>query len=297
MTSLESNPTKPTRIALLYSEVGAICRLAILRKYRTWPLLILPYTSTLIVALLIAFVWFQLPDDPSSATPAFRVFTLQALFLTVCSNLGLFTIFNADRHIRLPYHAVPTNNNTVWISAGSIWYGRLLGELPVRLSCSLLASIIIYPIVKLRSGFQYFLLYQCAFFLQTLGNTSFGMLASALFAEPEVSVWIAIFMNAFNYIFSGIIYTKDQASWILLWLRFLSVSFYVNQMLIWGQFVGRTYPASSVTGDDILQQTGWLKVPLSISIVGVSLLIVLFNILGPLGFWATTRSRHVSLKA
>lgn len=282
-------PAKPSKTAVLFSQICLVFRLALLRKWLHLPLLILPYAFTTIISLLIAFVWFQLPNDPSSATAVFRVFTLQALFLTSSSNLGLFTIFQEDRLLRRPRSAsLVSGNATVWMSAAALWYGRLLGELPIRMGCSLLASIIIYPIVGLRPGLPYFLLYQCAFFLQTVGNTSFGMLASALFARPEVASRMATSLNAFNYIFSGIIYTKDQATWILLWLRFLSVSFYVDQVLTWVQFVGRTYPNSAITGDEILQQTGWLKIPLSVALVGMVLLIILFNILGPILLWATT---------
>jgi hypothetical protein len=243
--------------------------------------------SALLFALNVSFVWFQLDYSPSSAPSFFRVFTFQTLYFTGTSHLGAFTAFRADRKERLPCATGPGVGQH--LSPLSVWFGRYLPEMPFRILYTIIVSALIYPIVGLRPGFQYYLLYQTGFILQTIANGAFGMLMSAIFRDPILGVWGAIFINEYNYIFSGVAYTASRITWIIKWMRYLSVSYYVDQILIWSQFKGATYPDSDITGDDILNQTGWLTAPIYISIPGLILLFILFNILGPLCLHLSSR--------
>jgi ABC-type multidrug transport system permease subunit len=117
------------------------------------------------------------------------------------------------------------------------------------------------------------------------------MATSAAFRSPSVAIWAAVFINSFNYIFSGVPYSQNQVTWILRWLRFLSPSFYADQLLVFNQFHGREYPNSLITGNAILEQNGWLKVPPSISICGMILLGIFYNIMGQSLLVLTSRPR------
>lgn len=263
-----------------------IWRLAMRRRIKEHPLLtILPFLATLTFSLLVAFTWFQLPKTANAASAIFRVITLHSVYFTLMSNLGLFTIFSLDRQDRLGLKP----SQGLSFSPVATWFGRYFAEIPLRLLQVILSCLIIYPIVGLRPGIEYYMLYQTALMLQVFGNVAFGMVVAALFGDKLVAVWGASFINSFNYLFSGVAYTAAQVTWVLLWIRFLSVSFYTDQILIHDQFSGHAYSEGSATGNDVLDETGWLVLPLSIAISCLVALIILFNILGPTFLWLTSR--------
>lgn len=85
-----------------------------------------------------------------------------------------------------------------------------------------------------------------------------------------------------------------EVTWILRWLSFLSVSFYIDQMLIANQFSGATYPGYLITGDEILSRTGWLVLNYWGALIGGIGLAVLSNITGPLLLYLTTRPSRLT---
>lgn len=280
-------PDKPRAVLTVPRQFVLVWRLALRRRIREHPMLtVLPFAATLSFSLLLAFTWFQLPKTAGSASAVFRVVTLHSTYFTVMSNLTLFTTFALDRRDRLgvaPSQGVP-------FSPVAVWFGRYLADVPLRLLQVILSCLIIYPIVGLRPGIGHYMLYQSALIMQSFGNVALGMTVAALFANSLVAVWGAIFINGFNYLFSGVAYTAAQVSWVLLWIRYLSVSFYADQILLYDQFVGATYLDGSASGNQILSQQGWLVLPLSLSIPCLLALIILLNALGPTCLWLTSRN-------
>lgn len=276
---------KPGKWTLFLAQTLAVSRLSWARRTHEPLLIIAPVVATLIFSLLLAFTWFQLPWEPASAPAYYRVLSLQAFYFTAVAIIGCFNIFANDRPAILP--CAP--EGSLRFPSAPVWVGRYVAELPLRFAQALMASFIIYPIVSMRPGVAHFMLYQLGLLLQAAGNTALGMCCSAASGEATLSIWLAVLGVLFNYLFSSIAYSQDRVTWILRWLRFLSPSFYADQTLIFSQFVGATFPDHRITGNDILNATGWLKVPLSISLLGALWMILFYNILGLLGLHLTTR--------
>lgn len=280
---------KPGKISVFWAEFVFIFMLHYRKKWVMPWLVILTVGGVLVYSLLIAFIYFQLPYEPQYARSLKWVVTLNTLYFTISSNIGCFNFFDHDRNDRLPC-AMKTSAILI-ISPCAVWFGRYVAEMPFRIILIVLSTAIVYPIVGMRPGFQWYLLYQLAFILQTFANGAFGLNVTAICKDEFTATWVAIIFFSFNFIFSGALYTSNTVTWILLWLRYLSVSFYVGQIGIFSQFYNAIYPNSNITGNDLLDTYGWMKQPLSVSIVGLILLTLLFNVTGVFFLWLTSRSK------
>lgn len=279
---------KPGGCSIFCAQFIAIRTKALNYKCQVWPLLLLPFTATVIFSLTVSFIWFQLDWAPTSAEAIYRVITLHSLFFTSLANTGQFTVFSRDRHEHLPCAMGPEVKQH--FSAISVWVGRFTAETPFRLLLVVVSCAIIYPIVSLRPGFNHFLLYQTTLVLQSVANGAFGMLVSAVFKSATLGVWGGIFINTFNYVFSGVPYSPDRIWWGLRWLRYLSVSYYVDQILVVNQFVGATFPGYIITGTEIVEAKGWLSTLPYISIPMLVVLGLLWNFLGIIALSLSSRA-------
>lgn len=264
----------------------------LLGKFRDPPLLILSIMGVLLYSLSVAFTYFQIPQAPEYAPTVKWVLLLQTVYSTATSNLATFTTFDKDRQEVLS-RGTERDRAHLRFSSAAVWLGRYTAETQLRIIYALLSAAIIYPICGLRPGFNWYLLYQLGLIMQAMGNGAFGLNVAAFISNHLTGAWVATLFFLFNLLFSGSLYVARDVTWILLWLRYLSVSFYVGQILIFSQFYGATYADSPVTGDDILSDRGWLAQPLSVTIVGLILLSLLYNATGILGLWFTTRHAYV----
>lgn len=281
------NIRKATKTQVWIAQFQAIFKESLYANWRQPGTLILQYILTLIFSLIVSFVWFQVPYEASSAPIFYRVITLHALFFTALSNLSFFTKFANDRDTCLPC-AVKGKQH---FPASVVWFGRYTGTMIPKILMTVLSCTLIYPIVGLRTGFRNYALYQSALTIQTLCNGALGWNASALFACPISGQWAAIFIFFFNYTFSGVPYSSERITWILRWLRYLSPSFYTDQILVYQQFNGATYPDSNVTGDDILESKGWQQIPMSVAIPVYFALTAFYNMTGVLLLHWTSRPK------
>lgn len=282
---------KPGRFTVFWTEFSTIFKAHYRLKYHYPLLLLIPTTALLVYSLSVAFLYFQLPNTPEAAPSRRWVLVLNALYYTTTSNLQYFNFFEADRHRLLASAEIPIAG--VQFGATALWFGRYLAEMPFRIALAIIGSAIIYPIVGLRNGFGWYLLYLLGLTLQALGNGAFGLAIAAAFANPLLGSYATVVGYSFNILFSGSLYKSSTVTWILLWLRYLSVSFFVSQILIYDQFVGVTYPNTKITGDDVLKVQGWLVQPLSISIIGSISHIIIFNVAGIFCLWLTSRPRKL----
>lgn len=279
------------RRSLYWAQFMAVYRLHFINKFRDPLLLVLPLAGVLLYSLSVAFAYFQIPYAPRHAPTVRWILVLQTVYLTATSNLAVFTTFDQDRRELLP--GAGQGRVRLHFSSAAIWLGRYAAEIQLRTAYCILSAVIIYPICGLRPGFGWYLLYQLALILQALGNGAFGLNVAAFFTNHLIGARMGVAFFFFNFLFSGPLFVSRDVTWILLWLRYLSVSFYVGQILLFSQFHGAVYPNSPVTGDDILEGTGWLAQPLSVTIVGLIALTILYNVTGIFGLWLSTRHSYV----
>lgn len=303
---------KPSKSTIWRAQFITIVQSHIRNKVRHPRLYLVFVAANLILALLVGFTWFRLPWTPQEANTRYKVITLQSLISTVFSNLGGFLVFKADRGERLPsalLHSVypPASYDAIRLARLQrqhreycwqfpptvIWYGRLLAELPFKMVVTLVTTFIILPLCNIHGSTDgqvaRFTLQLLALLLQTATNSSLGACTSALFANQQNGYYASVLVFSFNYLFGGTAYTPNRLSWVIRWIRYICPSYYVNQLLVAATFKNVTYEGYLITGNDILAKRGWLSTGYAMSFCGILILTIVFNTLGPIFLWYTTK--------
>lgn len=309
--SFSHNLGKPSKFEVWQCQLWLILQTQLRAKGKRQGIITLAVTtaSVLVLSLLLGFLWFRLPWSPTESQARYKVITTHSLMFNVLSILRDFLVFSNDRKTRLatalksignPPHlhrpsSMPRkvqNKGYEWQFPPSvIWYGRLGGDLPFKVTQVILSSIIVFPLVRVTEGFGRFLLYTLALILQSITNNSLAYCTSALFANKLSSYYALVLVFTFNYLFSGANYSVRQVSWIILWIRYVCPSYYVNQMLIWTTFRDVTYEGYEVTGNEILRVQGWSTIDYGLALVGLLSITLIFNCIGPVFLWFSTVRR------
>ena len=181
----------------------------------------------LTIALLASFVFFQLPDGTLIGDAA----TLQALYLIrqsimILSVQTMTTCFSKDRLTILSHHYYGHR-----FSGFPVFYSRLLVTMPFRWIMTVVCSFIIYPVVGLRNGANYFLVFLLSQLVQETVAVSSGMVISALVPNPQMSALGGAVFLTFNAVFGGQTYNRELVPWGIRWLQFLSILYYTGVAL------------------------------------------------------------------
>jgi hypothetical protein len=264
-----------------WGQVGMQCRLLLQelfrQKIRDWPYFAGTTTYFLVTALLISFVYFQVPSGTIEGdTAAFQALYYIRTLITVLSVQTVVNIFDNDRHTILAPHVYVHR-----ISPTLVFYCRLLITMPFRWLMTTICSFIFYPIIGLRNGANYFLVFLLTQLVQELAAVTSGMLISAACTDPVVASTAGTMLLSFNSVFGGFSYNRNLVPWEVRWMEFLSLTYYSGVALSQNQLNGTPGEALLVIRDLTLLSE-WAAIGC------LALLCVLNVVLGPLVLhWST----------
>lgn len=193
--------------------------------------------QTLILALLIAFAYFQLGNSAKDVLNTISLF----YFITACVfalvGIPLSISFDLDKTHFIRERA----SRSYRMSAAFL--AKFLSVLPLATFLMLLFSIPIYFICGLSMPFTKFLTYLAILFALRLFGLTLRLLISAGFkSQYSIAVFLP-FLVIFYILFGDLKAETEQMTWILAWLKFLSPLFYAVQALMQNEFEGNTYEA------------------------------------------------------
>jgi len=177
---------KHSTFHIAFSEYALLVRQLWSKRIREPIWVILYFSYGIVMSLLIAFSYFQLPDTTDSVSARYKVLTLNTFLFTAISILTGSSAFHG-------YRETNSKGNSGFAlvddygGALALWWARFSADLPWKILLNLLSGAIIYPIVGLRSGFQYYLVYQLALIMQAFGNTGFALCNAAFFRNQHVN--------------------------------------------------------------------------------------------------------------
>lgn len=231
------------------------------------------------IALLLSFVFFQLPNGSEVGDAA----TLQALYLIrqsimILSVQTMTTCFTMDRLTIMGNHHYGHK-----FTAFVVFYCRFLVTMPYRWMLTIICSFIIYPIVGLRNGANYFLVFLLSQMIQEMVAVSSGMLISALVPNPQLAALCGALLLSFNAVFGGQNYNHILVPWGLRWLQFLSILYYT------GVALGRNELDGVQPGEALLITRDLQLISIWAALGALMGLFAINMIIGPLALNWTTR--------
>lgn len=264
------------------------------------------------VALVIAFSTYPGPNEPSirMLNTQLGVLVNSRIVITIVTFPLFASAFEVDRvrYIHGEDRRIPSNDDDrgreypqsahppqaggILFSTGSVYLAKLIVNSLVFSLLFIPFTAIVYPIVGLRGGFNYVLVFLLALILQQIAAISLGLAISAACRHRLMAQTVASSAVVILILLSGSLYNISTVTWILRWLQFIIFSFYTNQALIHNQFQGQAYPFFPFTGEAFMNIRGDNVLGTWAAIGGDLGLILIINVVGLCIFhWQEKRYR------
>jgi hypothetical protein len=233
---------------ILY-ETGILLQRCFRVKFRDTRGLLGEVAQTVIITLLLSFVFFQLGDN----------------FGAVQSRIGLLFFVVANWYFSIVTQLVPsfTNDRDIILRERysntyrplSAFIAKFISLLPFRAVMMTFFSLVLYYITGLRTdGFQYFLIFYGFVLLMGLCATSLALLVAASVPSLEIGMIVAPLTCVIFLVFGGNFANSGEITWILRWIQYISPVFYNYTALIQNEMAGQQF--GPVSGDQYLELYG-----------------------------------------
>jgi ATP-binding cassette subfamily G (WHITE) protein 1 len=197
-------------------------------RFRNRSKVVLSSVQLIVVALLVGFLYFQLPDNDSGVFSRFSLLfilpKMQYFYFVfpLLNGLFLFRPVVIRERAALAYHPYAQ------------YWASFLSSIPIRLVHSLVFSAIVYYLAGLRTdGFQYFVAFTGILLLNTLASIGFTYLCTGLTRHVEDALIFVPTLIVLSFQFNGGI---PQCSWVLRWIQYIFPNYFAVTGLIQNEF-------------------------------------------------------------
>lgn len=267
-----------------WKEMAVLMRRDFRTQLRDTSTLIGLIMQTIIVALLISFIFFQMPRSFAGVQNRIGLLFFVPINQTFTIVMPLISIFALDRAIILRERYSATYRTS------PAFLSKFLSLLPLRLTLTTIFSFMVYYISGLRTdSFQYFLVFWCLLMVHTLCAVALGIAIGASVPSVQTGQVIGPLIIVVFLLFGGNLANAASVTWILRWLQYISLVFYCYQGLISNELDGLVFdgvPGNHYLNQYYLNQFSWYAA------VGAMLgLMVIFLILGYIALRISTRPK------
>lgn len=229
----------------VFAETGYLLQRYVRVQFRDVQTIFGQIIQTLIVSLLLSFVFFQLSDNFGSIQSRIGLLffiPINQMFVII---IPLIDSFTKDREIILRERYSSTYR------IASAYMAKFMSLLPMQLILTTIFCFMIYYITGLRTdGFQYFLIFYGFNLLLALCAITLGLFVAASVPSSAVGQIVGPLVVVVFLIFGGALANSNEITWILRWIQYLSPIFYCYTALIQNELGGRQF--GEVSGDEYL---------------------------------------------
>lgn len=248
--------------------------------------------QTILLCLLISFAYFQIGREVDDVNNIISLVYFISVSLLATVGMPLWTIFSSDRPILIRERASCTYR------VSTSYFAKLIAVLPVSIFLMIVFIIPVYYIAGLQSEFDKFLTYFAILLSLRLAAITLGLMISALSKSIYISLILGPFLIVIFVLLGGLKAEKDEITWILLWIRYLSPPFYSCQALIQNEFVGDEFQLDTDTsqligGEYYLEQYNFDQIGIWFCFIALMGFAVLYCIIGYVAMRITTKTRQV----
>lgn len=196
--------------------------------------------ETLIVCLLLSFVFFQLNDDFAGVQSRLGLLFTASLTMIISTVNPLLSVFAVDRAILLRERAGATYRVLPSFAA------KFLSLIPLSMLLVTIFGTPIYFITGLTMPFSRFLVYMAVLASLRLASIALGLFVASICSTVKVSLTIGGMIIAVFIIFGGYLANPEDITWILRWIQYISLQYYGFQALAQNELNGNYF---GVQGD------------------------------------------------
>lgn len=267
-----------------WKEFGILLKRDFMTQFRDRTSLIGLIMQTVIVGLLISFIFFQMPNTFAGVQNRIGLLFFVPINQTFTIVMPLISIFALDRAIILRERYSATYRTS------SAFLAKFISLIPLRLALTTLFAFMVYYISGLRTdGFDKFLVFWCLLIAHTLCAIALGIAIGASVPSVQAGQVIGPLIIVVFLLFGGNLANASSVTWILRWLQYTSLVFYCYQGLISNELSGQTFdgvPGDYYLNEYSLNQFSWYAA--TGALLG---LMVVFLILGYIALRISTKPK------
>lgn len=287
-STIESPHTAPSTMTgwpnLWTTEFGYLLQRAFKIQFRDYPTLIGLIVQTIIIALLLSFVFFQMNNDFAGVQNRIGLLFFIPIDITFTMVMPLIAIFALDRAV------IKKERYSGTYRTSAFYCAQVVSLLPVRLLLSTVFSFIVYYITGLRTdSFTYFLVFLLLILMVTMTAVSLGVAIAASVPSVEIGQIIGPLLIVVFLIFGGNLANANAVTWILRWIQYTSLIFYTYQGLVQNEFSGLTL--DNRPGDSFLRDYSLDQIPWYFDVVALAGLTAVFLLFGYVALRFSTKPR------
>ena len=248
------------------------------------------FGQTVLISLLLSFVFFQLDDDFGGVQGRLGLLFFISINIVFTTVNVLLSVFAVDRAILLrersgaTYRVLPS------------YAAKFISLLPLSMLFLTIFATPLYFITGLTMPFDRFLVFILMLSALRYAAIGLGLCVASISPTVQISEIIGPLVIVIFLIFGGNLANSNTITWILRWIQYISIIFYSYQALAQNEFTGNFYgvqndSATIVPGEyylnlyglDNVNQWGCLG-----AILGIG---TAFLILGYIGLRISTRPK------
>lgn len=280
MQQINDRPAFPNRWPV---EFGLLLRRAWKQQSRDRLPQMITLMQTLVLGFVLAALFSDIPNTAQGVQDELGVLFMCCMFNAMASLFASLNTFPAEAGIvnreraGKSYHVLP------------YYLARLICDMPLRVGQGLLFGVIVYFIVGLNATAAAFFQFVALTILEGLASQALGVAVSAAVrGSDKLAFAVAPGITVILMLFGGFFVSTDSIPAAIRWICYLSHLYYAFQGLVINNFAGRTGwtcataqdPTCTITGDQVIDRLGFGDKPRWEAYVGLSGLILGYNLAG-----------------
>ncbi|KAL4425753.1 hypothetical protein ABPG75_009769 [Micractinium tetrahymenae] len=279
MQRVNERPPFPNRWPV---EFGLLLKRAWKQQSRDRLPQIITLMQTLVLGFVLAALFSDVPKTAQGVQDELGVLFMCCMFSAMASLFASLNTFPAEAGIvnreraGKSYHVLP------------YYLARFICDMPLRVGQGLLFGVIVYFIVGLNPAAAAFFQFVELTILEGLASQALGVAVSAAAKTEKIAFAVAPGVTVVLMLFGGFFVSTDSIPASIRWITYISHLYYAFQGLVINNFAGRTGwtcaspqdPTCTITGDQIIDKLGFGDKPRWEAYVGLSCLILGYNMVG-----------------
>lgn len=267
--------------ATFLQQLSILCSRTFKNIYRNPKLLLANYLLTLVLALFLGTLYYDVSNDISGFQNRMGLF----FFILTYFGFVTFTGLSSFAMERIIFIKERSNN---YYSPLAYFISKILSDvLPLRVIPPTLLALVVYPLVGLNMKNQAFFIFIGVLILFNLGISLEILAIGIIFEDLNNSIIFSVLVLLGSLLFSGLfINTKDITSAAFKYLKNLSLFYYAYESLLINEVKSLTLRETKyglkieVPGATILSTFGFVVQNLAFDIKVLGLFNVLFLLVG-----------------
>ena len=244
------------------------------------------------LSLLLSFVYFQVGDDYAGVLDRLGLLYFICVSLVATIGMPLWSVFAIHRNVYMRERA--TGSYRVFPS----YLAKFVCLLPFSMFLLFIFVVPLYFIAGLAMPFDVFLAFMAQVIALRFAAVTLGLMIAAISSTVEFSLIIGPLLIIFLTVFGGVLADENQITWILLWIRYLSIIYYAYQSLAQNELDGNYYGSRDnreiqVPGSFYLNKLGLNDINQWYGLIAVVGLGIIFFIIGYFGLKRSTKPNIV----